>query len=105
LKASAMFFVVLLAVAQTASAQEATDQHQLTDLSLEDLLKLKVNTVYSASKFEQEIVQAPATVSIGTAERRIAPSLARTRPLRDRTVCANYGMSSSAAQGTIATAK
>jgi hypothetical protein len=98
-----MFFVVLLAVAQTASAQEATDQQQLTDLSLEDLLK--VNTVYSASKFEQEIVQAPATVSIGTAERRIAPFLARTRPLRDRTVCANYGMSSSAAQGTIATAK
>jgi iron complex outermembrane receptor protein len=68
LKASAVFFVVLLAVARTASAQEATDPQQLTDLSLEDLLKLKVNTVYSASKFEQEIVQAPATVSIVTAE-------------------------------------
>jgi GGDEF domain-containing protein len=50
LKASAKFFVVLLAVARTMSAQEATDPQQLTDLPLEDLLKLKVNTVFSASK-------------------------------------------------------
>jgi len=73
LKACATLFVVLLAVATAAAAQEASgqaasDPQQLTDLSLEDLLKLKVNTVYAASKFEQEIVQAPAAVSIITAE-------------------------------------
>ena len=68
MKTCATLFALFLAVAQTASAQEATDPQQLTDLSLEELLKLKVNTVYAASKFEQEIVQAPASVSIITAE-------------------------------------
>ena len=54
--------------AQTPPAQDPADPpQQLTDLSLEDLLKLKVSTVYSASKFEQEIVNAPASVSIITA--------------------------------------
>lgn len=65
---------LLLCVASIAAAQTppehapADSPQQLTDLSLEDLLKLKVNTVYAASKFEQEIVQAPASVSIITAE-------------------------------------
>jgi outer membrane receptor protein involved in Fe transport len=57
------------ALAQTPPpAAPGTDQQQLTELPLEDLLKLKVNTVYAASKFEQEIAHAPASVSIITAQ-------------------------------------
>src|SRR5437016_5804628 len=43
-------------------------QAQLPDLPLEDLIELKVDTVYAASKFVQEVAQAPASVSIITAE-------------------------------------
>ena len=66
--------VLVCAAAVAASAQEPqpapppSDPQQLTELPLEDLLKLKVNTVYAASKFEQEVAQAPASVSIVTGQ-------------------------------------
>src|SRR5687767_13325484 len=49
--------------AQTAAPSPADDQ--LTDLALEDLLKVKV---YAASKFLQEAAQAPASVSVISAD-------------------------------------
>ena len=54
--------------ADPGQGADPQEQQQLADLPLEDLLKLKVNTVYAASKFEQQIAQAPASVSIVTAE-------------------------------------
>jgi len=44
------------------------DQQDLSNLSLEDLMKIKVHSVYSASKFLQKVTEAPASVSIITAE-------------------------------------
>lgn len=40
----------------------------LTDLSLEQLTTLKVDSVYSASKHEQKVTEAPSSVSIVTAD-------------------------------------
>ena len=38
----------------------------LTDLKLEDLMEIEVDTVYGASKFEQKVTEAPAAVNIVT---------------------------------------
>src|SRR6266516_2321196 len=43
-------------------------QQDLTDMSVEQLIELKVSTVYGASKHWQEVAQAPSAVSILTAE-------------------------------------
>ena len=40
----------------------------LTELSLDQLTRLEVATVYGASKFEQKVTEAPSSVSIVTAE-------------------------------------
>jgi iron complex outermembrane receptor protein len=40
----------------------------LGELSLEELMKIKVQTVYGASKFEQQVSEAPASISIITAD-------------------------------------
>ena len=49
------------AVAQYAKAD-------LTQMNLEDLMKLEVKTVQGASKFEQKTTEAPASVSLVTAD-------------------------------------
>ena len=69
----AVYFGVLLALLPDAAlagtgdetADPATD---LTTLSPEELMKVEVATVYSASKFEQKVTEAPASVSIVTAD-------------------------------------
>ena len=43
-------------------------QRPLADLSLEDLLKLKVETVFGASRVVQEVTHAPASVTVITRE-------------------------------------
>lgn len=50
------------------SPDSPADTNSLTELSLEDLLKVKVAVVYGASKHEQTVAQAPASVTIVTAE-------------------------------------
>jgi iron complex outermembrane receptor protein len=52
--------------ATTARAQ--TQAPDLSTLTLEELSTLKVEVVSSASKFAQEVTQAPASISIVTAE-------------------------------------
>ena len=69
----AVYFGVLLTLLPDAAlagtgdetADPATD---LTTLSPEELMKVEVATVYSASKFEQKVTEAPASVSIITAD-------------------------------------
>ncbi len=69
----AVYFGLLLALLPDAAlagtgdetADPATD---LTTLSPEELMKVEVATVYSASKFEQKVTEAPASVSIVTAD-------------------------------------
>jgi outer membrane receptor for ferrienterochelin and colicins len=47
------------------AAITATD---LTELSPEELMKIEVETVYTASKFEQKVTEAPSSVSVITAD-------------------------------------
>lgn len=51
----------------------AADDHtgsvtNFAEMSLEELVNVKVDTVYGASKYEQKVTQAPASVSIVTAD-------------------------------------
>jgi len=63
--------LLLLLLWQTAPAVAATDSNQKEDLlqiPLEELLQIEVEKVYSASRFEQNVTEAPASVSIITAD-------------------------------------
>ena len=52
-----------LAGAEVAKVEPVRD---LTTLNIEELMQIEVGTVYSASKFEQKVTEAPASVSIVT---------------------------------------
>jgi outer membrane receptor for ferrienterochelin and colicin len=56
------------AAAQPSAPVAQAEQPAVADLSLEDLLKLKVETVFGASRVVQEITHAPASVSVITRE-------------------------------------
>jgi len=49
-----------------AATESAFDPPSITDLSIEQLMEVEVDTVYSASKFEQKVTEAPSSVSIVT---------------------------------------
>jgi iron complex outermembrane receptor protein len=51
-----------------AAAANAADGPELADMSLEDLMEVRVESVYGASKHEQKVTQAPSSVTIITAE-------------------------------------
>src|ERR1700687_2087940 len=40
----------------------------LSQLSLEELMNLQIDTVYGASKFEQKVTEAPSSITIITAD-------------------------------------
>ena len=65
--------LALLVCHDGARAQEAVDagakpKRDLTQLSLEELMQIKVPSVTGASKFEQKITEAPAAVTVISAE-------------------------------------
>jgi iron complex outermembrane receptor protein len=49
-------------------APPTADAGNLADLNLEDLMNLRIERVWSASKYEQKVTQAPASVTIVTAQ-------------------------------------
>jgi len=49
-------------------AQEAPGQPNLMDMSLEDLMKVEVDSVYGASGYKQSVNDAPASITIITAD-------------------------------------
>jgi outer membrane receptor for ferrienterochelin and colicins len=51
-----------------AAAADAADGPELADMSLEDLMEVRVESVYGASKHEQKVTQAPSSVTIVTAQ-------------------------------------
>src|SRR5258708_25954611 len=51
-----------------AVQQSGEQEPDLTKLSLEDLTKVQIETVYGASKFGQKVTEAPASVTIITAD-------------------------------------
>jgi outer membrane receptor for ferrienterochelin and colicins len=67
LPAACLLFLSVMFLAARASAQES-GQPDLGGLSIEDLSKLKVESVYGASKFLQKASDAPTSVTVITAE-------------------------------------
>ncbi|HWQ90848.1 MAG TPA: TonB-dependent receptor [Clostridia bacterium] len=68
-QAIAWFMLLRLAGLVHAQAAEALAAvTNLADLSLEQLLEVKVDQVYGASRYQQKVSQAPASVSLITAE-------------------------------------
>src|SRR6266704_5982809 len=67
-----LFSFLLLAVISFAPLQGLAQQEQtppdLLQMDLEDLMKIKVQPVYGASKHLQKVTQAAASVTIITAE-------------------------------------
>ena len=65
---AACVIILLICIAPDSGMSEEPENAvpDLTKLSIEDLIKIEINKVYSASKFEQEILEAPASVSIIT---------------------------------------
>jgi len=58
----------MLAVALTAAGEEALPATDLRELSIEELMTIEVQTVYSTSRHEQKVSEAPSSVTIITAE-------------------------------------
>jgi outer membrane receptor for ferrienterochelin and colicins len=49
-------------------AQTAKAPSDLMDMSLQDLMKVEIDSVYGASKYKQKVTAAPASITIITAE-------------------------------------
>src|SRR6202140_53564 len=50
------------------TAEAKSPQKDLSQLSLEELMNIKVDVVYGASKFQQKVTEAPSSVTIITAD-------------------------------------
>ena len=73
LRTGRFLFLVSLAMAiflcgDHGIAQNPKPLPDLTEMSLEDLMEIEVDSVYGASKYLQKVTQAPASISIVTAE-------------------------------------
>src|SRR5580700_4398532 len=55
-------------VTTQALAQETPSSPSLTDLSIEELMSLRIESVYGASGFKQKVTEAPASVTIITSD-------------------------------------
>ena len=62
-----IFFLWMMSLT-TVSASWAQNQPDLADMSLEELMKVEVDTVTGASKYQQKVTEAPASVSLVTAD-------------------------------------
>jgi len=60
--------LVVALLGRVNASEEATNLAQLKALDVEQLLEVKVDVVYGASKHEQKITEAPSAVSIVTAD-------------------------------------
>jgi len=49
-------------------AQNAQNHPDVLDMSLEELMKLKIDSVWGASKYNQKVTDAPASITIVTAD-------------------------------------
>ena len=61
------FLATTQALAQETPSTESSTEN-LTDMTIEELMSLKIESVYGASGFKQKVTEAPASVTIITAE-------------------------------------
>src|SRR5437899_3001601 len=66
LRHSALLIVMSLAVTVRSLPLFAQDSQDISNIELEDLMKIKVPSVFGASKFLQKVTEAPANISIVT---------------------------------------
>ncbi len=71
-------------------ADEASDLAKLKSLSLDELMQIKIPTVYGASKHDQKISDAPSSVSIVTRD-EIQQTTGRHTPIAAMTAHAMAG--------------
>jgi len=60
--------LLFILTSSLAPAYGQDSQADLSNYSIEDLMRAEVDTVYGASKFQQKVTEAPASVTIITAE-------------------------------------
>lgn len=60
--------VAMVLALDTPAARSAERDQDLGDLSLEQLMSVRIEKVFGASKYEQKVTQAPAAVTIVTAD-------------------------------------
>ncbi len=60
-------FISLIANSAIAVGGLPDSPRDLTELGIQELMEIKISTVYGASKYEQKLTEAPASVSIVTA--------------------------------------
>ncbi len=63
-----VFLLCLLASRLPAQQQDPSAQPDLFDMGIEELMEVEVDTVYSASKHQQKVTEAPSSTTIVTAE-------------------------------------
>ena len=59
---------VSLTLAAAVQAQQMPDSENIADLSIEELMQVRVDSVYGASKHEQKVTQAPSSMTMVTAD-------------------------------------
>ncbi|MBN2138974.1 MAG: TonB-dependent receptor [Sedimentisphaerales bacterium] len=73
-KVALLAIIAAVAIALTVPSQAAPDVDQQADepdyfnMSIEDLMRVNVGTVYSASKYGQKVSEAPSSVTVITAD-------------------------------------
>ena len=60
--------VLATAASAAAEAHVRAASEDFASMSLEELMAVRIETVYGASKYEQKVTRAPASVTIVTAE-------------------------------------
>ena len=63
-----LFTVLLMLSPETLCAQDLPPHPDLMDMSLENLMKVEVDSVYGASGYRQNVNDAPASITIITAD-------------------------------------
>lgn len=66
-----MVFLLCFAISRpcpVVASSDGGEERDLSGLQIEDLMGLKVATVYGASKFEQKVTEAPSAISIVTSD-------------------------------------
>ena len=64
----ALFAAIIVSGGTLSSAQDDKTSSGLLDMSLEDLMKVEVQSVYAASRYQQKVTEAPASITVITSE-------------------------------------